>query len=191
MCASLLHNLSATVLNCWQRCCATETLLYFSDLARDPRCRQKIGVYLRGTALLHNLILDRKWRDSLKAIQFIAVPTSEPPNSEFCHEWYRVIETIYTRRRGFMNATSGQLYTALQKAVDSYLSCSHTFRKHAEIQLIECLIAYRKRLEVRDISKLLFNVQYMDQCYQPGPLFLQVEDSRVSRKILSMGLGDG
>jgi hypothetical protein len=53
-----------------------------------------------------------------------------------------------------MNATSGQLYTALQKAVDSYLSWGHTFRRHAEVQLIEYLISRRRKPEAIGISKL-------------------------------------
>ena len=62
-----------------------------------------------------------------------------------------------------MNAPSAQLYTALQKAVDSYLSWGHTFSRHAEVELIEYLISRRRKPEAIGISKLCcFYVQRLD-----------------------------
>jgi hypothetical protein len=98
LCAGMLHNLSAQAWIIGNSPILEKILVLSPTSLAILDASRKMGIYLRGTARLHSLILDRVWRDSLKTVKFIAVPSSEPRNPDFCHDWYRVIETIYTRR---------------------------------------------------------------------------------------------
>lgn len=120
---------------------------------------QKFGEYYRGTSQLHEILYDHRWNKSLRNVQFRAVPPAEPQKPVLNSDWYRVLETIYTRATGKpMAVSSGRLSQRLQGVVNEYRSwCSpdrSAFVRHAEVQLIEYLMAHKMPPDVVGISKL-------------------------------------